>query len=81
LKRSILIKTRLKVNKSRKQVAKDLGISEVYLRKIEAGTSNPGRDLLGRIEQYYNISMRKLFPDLFLPFNDTDGITTIETDS
>ena len=61
---------------SRKSTAEQLGISEVYLRKIETGLSKPGRDTMIKFEKYYGVSMRDLFPDIFLSINDTECIKT-----
>jgi transcriptional regulator with XRE-family HTH domain len=52
------------------QVAYDLGISEVYVRKLESGAVKPGRDTMFKFENYYNVSAKKLFPDIFLDIND-----------
>ena len=82
--RKRLISERNKLNKTRKDVAKDLNISEVYVRKLEAGASKPGRKTLIAFEQYYGVSMRELFPDIFLPYDDTECIardTRTGTDS
>lgn len=74
MKRERLIKARMDADKSREEVAFDLEISEVYVRKIESGTSAPGRDMMIKFENYYGISMRELFPDLFLSIDDTNRI-------
>lgn len=47
------------------KVAKDLGISTVYVRLIESGTFKPGRDLMIRISIYFGEPLEKLFPDIF----------------
>lgn len=70
-KRRNLIIARGKKKKTQREAAKDLGISEIYLRKIEAGDSNPGRDTMIKIANYYGEPMEKLFSDLFLLFSDT----------
>ena len=74
MKREFLILARKRKKVSQHQAAEDIGISEIYLRKLEAGTSKPGRNTLVKIEQYYGQSMRELFPDIFMPENDTKGI-------
>ncbi|EHQ92102.1 helix-turn-helix transcriptional regulator [Desulfosporosinus youngiae] len=48
-----------------KEVAKDLGISEVYVRMIENGTFNPGRDLMFKMSRYFDEPIEILFPDLY----------------
>ena len=50
---------------SQKEVAKDMGKSEVYIRLIENGTFPPGRDLMFRFQDYFGEPMQKLFPDLW----------------
>jgi ribosome-binding protein aMBF1 (putative translation factor) len=76
-KREQLVIERNKINKTQKEVAQSLGISEIYVRKLESGMSKPGRDTMIAFERYYGISMRDLFPDIFLPENDTERIETI----
>lgn len=48
---------------TQKMVAKDLGVSEVYVRMIENGTFTPGRDLMFKIARYFSEPIEKLFPD------------------
>ena len=50
---------------TQKAVAKEIGISEVYLRMIENGTFPPGRDLMFKFSNYFDESIEKLFPDLY----------------
>lgn len=45
------------------KVASDLGISTVYLRMIENGTFKPGRDLLFRLANYFEVDVYILFPE------------------
>lgn len=70
MKRERLISERIKRNKTRLQVAYDLGISEVYVRKLESGSVKPGRDTMFKFENYYNVNAKKLFPDIFLDIDD-----------
>jgi putative transcriptional regulator len=72
--RNRLVDERLKRNLTQKQVAEMLSISEVYVRKIEKGLRNPGRETMLKFEQLYGISDRNLFPDLFQVFIDTKRI-------
>jgi len=72
MRRTVLIEARKNKKLSRELVSRELNISTVYLRKLENGTSKPGRDLMVRMENYYGLSVRELFPDIFLPFKDTD---------
>ncbi|MCM3423166.1 helix-turn-helix domain-containing protein [Bacillus paralicheniformis] len=48
-----------------------LGLSEVYVRKIERGTRNPGRETMLKFETLYSVPDRLLFPDLFQVCLDT----------
>ena len=76
MKRIALIKAREEKTpkETQKQAAKNIGISEIYLRKLEAGNESPGRKALIKIESYYGISMRMLFPDIFLPNSDSNPV-------
>lgn len=65
LKREFLANQRISRNLTQEQVAGDLGISTIYLRKLEGGHSKPGRETMLKLERYYNTSMKELFPDLF----------------
>lgn len=65
MKRQRLVEARKSLNKTQAEAAADIGISEIYLRKIENGASKPGRETMLRFEQYYGISMRELFQDIF----------------
>ena len=47
------------------KVAKDIGISTVYLRMIENGTFTPGRDLMFKLSNYFDQPTDILFPDYF----------------
>ncbi|BCJ86506.1 helix-turn-helix domain-containing protein [Effusibacillus dendaii] len=70
MKRERLISERNKKRKTQLQVAQDLDISEVYVRKLESGSVNPGRDTMFKFENYYKVDAKKLFPDIFLRFDD-----------
>lgn len=74
MRRERLTQARTALGLARHQAADAIGISEIYLRKLEAGGAKPGRETMVRIEQFYNISMRELFPDIFLPVFDNQII-------
>jgi putative transcriptional regulator len=76
VKRFRLIEEREKKKKSRKEVAAELDISLIYVRKLENGQAKPGRDLMLRFEKYYGLGMKTLFPDIFLIKNDKKFIKT-----
>lgn len=74
MKRFRLVNERNKRELTQAKVAKDVGISTVYLRKLEAGTENPGRDTMIALSVYYNVPAEELFPDLFCAFYDRNSI-------
>jgi putative transcriptional regulator len=63
---------------SRNQMAKNLGISEVYVRKIESGSSNPSIEVAKLFAEYFEKPLDYLFPDLFLLSFDTKRIKNKE---
>lgn len=70
VRRERLIQEREKRSKTRALVAEKLGISVIYLRMLERGSANPGRDVMFRFAEYYGLSIKTLFPDLFTPKSD-----------
>lgn len=76
MKRERLISERGKKKKTQAEVAKDLGISQVYVRKLESGSVKPGRDTMLKFENYYGLGAKKLFPDIFFALNDKNFIKT-----
>lgn len=75
--RQRLVDERLKRKLTQKQVAEKLDISEIYVRKIEKGLRNPGRETMLKFEKLYGIQDRELFPDLFQILDDTKCIKVI----
>lgn len=69
--REKLIKLRKQNNLTQFQLAQVLEISEVYVRKLEKGTRNPSISLMLKIEAVFGVSMKEIFPDIFLITNDT----------
>lgn len=67
MKREELIQCRLSKGKKQAEVARDLNISEVYLRKIKSGDRAPGRDTMIAFERYYQRPAHALFPDIYAP--------------
>jgi putative transcriptional regulator len=76
MKRERLINERMKKKLSRAELAEKLEISEVYVRKIEAGVVKPGRDTMLKFEQFYGIGIKTIFPDIFFSINDKKFIKT-----
>ncbi|RVU54650.1 helix-turn-helix transcriptional regulator [Anaerosphaera multitolerans] len=53
---------RVKANKKQREVAKDLDISEMYLRQLENGQAkNPSLNIMRKLASYYNCSLDDLF--------------------
>lgn len=71
LRRNNLIELRVSRNLTRKELADELGISDVFVKKIEYGVANPGRETSLKFEQFYQMSERILFPDLYVGKNFT----------
>lgn len=70
MERKTLLQQRMEHDLTQQQLAKKLGISTVYVRKLEKGVVNPGRETLVRYESFFNKDMKTLFPDLFFGTND-----------
>lgn len=70
MERTLLYDLRIKNNLTQKELAKELGISTVYVRKLEKGDVDPGRKTMIKYEKYFKRSMKSLFPDLFFEIND-----------
>lgn len=70
MERTFLKQLRLKRKLTQKGLSKKLGLSTVYVRKLERGVVNPGIDTMIKYENFFNESMRKLFPDIFLSNSD-----------
>lgn len=70
MKRERIIQERVKRKLKRFELAEALGISEIYVRKIESGTVKPGRDTILKFESFYKVGQKTLFPDIFLITND-----------
>lgn len=74
MKRNELIQARKKKQEIRKVAAEGIGISEIYLRKIESGDMTPGRNAILKMCLYYNEPAEALFPDIFLMTSDSKAI-------
>ncbi|SEP57787.1 HTH-type transcriptional regulator, repressor for puuD [Virgibacillus subterraneus] len=70
MERKLLLQLRIKHKLTQQQLADGIGISTVYVRKLEKGVVNPGRETMVKYENFFSKDMRKLFPDLF--FNNYD---------
>lgn len=70
MERTMLLQLRKRHNLTQQELAENLGISTVYVRKLEKGVVNPGRETLVKYESFFEKDMKKLFPDLFFNIND-----------
>ncbi|MEW9595808.1 helix-turn-helix transcriptional regulator [Bacillus toyonensis] len=66
---NILRNERKKMKLTQKQLAEKVGISTVYVRKIESGYI-PRSDIMVKYQDVFNMSVKELFPDYFSVFND-----------
>ncbi len=70
MERHKLLQLRAEHKLTQYQLALALDISTVYVRKLEKGVANPGRETMLKYERFFGVDMRKLFPDLFFTIND-----------
>lgn len=70
MERKTLVKLRHRENLTQEQLAKQLEISTIYVRKIEKGVVNPGVRTMIKYENFFETDMKKMFPDIFLINND-----------
>ena len=75
MQRDTLLHLRKKHKLTQQELAENLGISTVYVRKLEKGVVNPGRETLVKYEVFFNCDMKKMFPDLFFSVYDKKVIT------
>lgn len=73
-KRMNLIKERKKMDLTQKDLALEIGISEVMIRKLEAGNRNPSTETAKKFAVFYKKELDYLFPDIFLIDFDTKHI-------
>ncbi|MBC1290583.1 helix-turn-helix transcriptional regulator [Listeria booriae] len=76
--RENLKRERLKKNMSQKEVAINLSLSEITVRKLEKGDRNPSLATAKNFAILYNKKLEYLFPDIFLVNNDTKRIQHVE---
>lgn len=74
MRRELLIKEREDRNLSRVDVAKILGIAEITVRSIENKRRDPSSKTATKFAFLYNTRVDVLFPDIFLPKDDTKRI-------
>lgn len=59
---------------TQEQLAKQLDVSEVFIRKLEAGSSNPSSSMAVEFAEFFERPLDYLFPDIFLLSFDTKRI-------
>lgn len=70
MERKLLLQLRNEYKLTQQQLGEELRISTVYVRTLEKGVVNPGRETMLKYERFFDKDMRKLFPDLFFAIND-----------
>lgn len=70
MERKLLKQLRIEKKLTQQELAESLGISSIYVRKIEKGTVKPGRETLIIYESFFKRNMKELFPDIFFTAND-----------
>lgn len=70
MERQLLKTLRIKSGLTQQELSEKLDISTIYVRKLEKGVANPGRETMIKYEFFFKTDMRKLFPDLFFEGND-----------
>lgn len=78
MERKLLKTLRNKHKLTQQKLAENLNISTIYVRKLEKGDANPGRETMIKYENFFQEDMRKLFPDLFFKIDDKKCIKTKE---
>lgn len=73
--RTNLRKEREKLGLTQEQLANILEVSEVFVRKMEAGSSNPSSSTAVQLAEYFKRPLDYLFPDIFLLSFDTKRIS------
>ncbi|WP_035052871.1 helix-turn-helix transcriptional regulator [Carnobacterium pleistocenium] len=69
--RERLIKERKTKSLSREELARNLEIAEITVRKLEEGSRNPSVNMAKKFALYYEKDLTELFPDIFLIKFDT----------
>ncbi|ANY13506.1 helix-turn-helix transcriptional regulator [Latilactobacillus curvatus] len=51
---------------TQEELAKDLGVATVTIRKIESSDRNPSINTAKKISRYFGKNLEYIFPDIFL---------------
>ncbi len=70
MERKLLKQLREKQQLTQQELAEKLGISTIYVRKLEKGVVAPGINTMIKYEKFFSRDMKKMFPDIF--FNECD---------
>lgn len=63
--RKVLVTKRIDAGYTRMEVASNLGLSEIFVRKLEEGGRNPSIKTMLKFQMFYDEPIEKLFPDIF----------------
>ncbi|MFJ7646917.1 helix-turn-helix transcriptional regulator [Lysinibacillus sp. NPDC097279] len=63
--RNVLMTKRIDAGYTRKEVASNIGLSEIFVRKLEEGGRNPSIKTMLKFQDLYGEPIEKLFPDVF----------------
>ncbi|MBD8522315.1 helix-turn-helix transcriptional regulator [Lysinibacillus fusiformis] len=63
--RKVLAIKRIDAGYTRMEVASNLGLSEIFVRKLEEGGRNPSIKTMLKFQKLYDEPIEKLFPDIF----------------
>ncbi|TQR33995.1 helix-turn-helix transcriptional regulator [Brevibacillus brevis] len=64
IKRKNFVGYRKHFNKTQRDVAMAMGVTESHIRHIENGRANPDVKLLFKLSRYFGTTAENLFPDL-----------------
>lgn len=56
---------RIDAGYTRKEVASNIGLSEIFVRKLEEGGRNPSIKTMLKFQELYGEPIENLFPDIF----------------
>ncbi|MFD1548147.1 helix-turn-helix transcriptional regulator [Levilactobacillus fuyuanensis] len=72
--RKCLKSSRVEACLTQEELANELGIAEITVRKIENGATNPSAKLAVKYANFFEKDLATLFPDIFLLNFDTNSI-------
>ncbi|MHA3065760.1 helix-turn-helix transcriptional regulator [Lacticaseibacillus saniviri] len=74
MERENLKELRKRAGLTQTELADELGISTIYLRKIEKGARQPSNNVAANFVEYFGVSANELFPDIYQVLIDTKSI-------